>query len=177
MKKKSVLSILVVTVFLASVLLAACGGASTVSGSFAGRVDGSDAFIAVVVHANGEVTAYVCDGVAISEWFKGSVDGSSLDLTNASGAHLTADLSADSIYGTFALAGGSALNFTTNAVTEPAGLYRAEDTIDGVAYVGGWIVLPDGEERGLVSGGGKLQTATRGSGTLTPGWIDPISDP
>lgn len=29
----------------------------------------------------------------------------------------------------------------------------------------------------LISGGGKLQTLTRGSSTLTPGWVDPDTEP
>jgi hypothetical protein len=177
MTNKSVISFLVVIVFLASVLLTACGGASAASGSFAGRVDGSDAFISIVAHKNGKVTAYVCDGAIISEWFKGDLNGSSIDLTNANGAHLTADLSADSTNGTFTPSGGSALNFTTSAVTQPAGLYRAEETVDGVKYVDGWIVLPDGDVRGAKSGGGKISTAAKLSTGGGTNWIDPDINP
>ena len=105
----------VFVILLASLLLAACGGGSqTVNGSFVGKVDGSDAFIAVVLHGNGEVTAYICDGASISEWFKGNVDGSSLNLTNASGTRLTADLAADSFTGTFTPSSGSPSPSTFN---------------------------------------------------------------
>jgi hypothetical protein len=90
-------------------------------------LDGSDAFVAVVAYKNCQVTAYVCDSAMISEWFRGSADGTSINLTNANGAHLTADLAADSFDGTFTLAGGSALNFTVSAADQPAGLYRGED--------------------------------------------------
>jgi len=177
MTKKSLFWILVISTVLAS-LLSACGSeASTVKGSFAGRVDGSDAFISIVAHKNGKVTAYVCDGVTISEWFKGNLNGTSIDLTNANGAHLTANLSADSVNGAFTPSGSSALNFTTSAVTQPSGLYRAEDTQGGIAYTSGWIVLPDGNQRGVRSGGGKITTAaklTSGGGT---NWIDPETDP
>jgi serine/threonine-protein kinase len=171
-----------ILILLASLLLAACGGAAQpISGSFVGKVDGSDAFIAIVLHTNGEVTAYVCDSAIISEWFKGSVTGSSLDLTNASGARLTADLAADSFNGTFTLAGGSALNFSVTEEDQPAGLYRGEDTVDGVDLVAGWIVLPDGDQRGAVSGGGRtvpaptFDTSTRtGKGT---NWTNPDPEP
>lgn len=183
MKEKPILSVWLLFVFLASLVLSACsGGASTPSGSFVGKVDGSDAFISVVVHANGEVTAYVCDGADISEWFKGTADGSSLDLTNANGASLTATLSANSASGTFTPAGDSALNFSAEIASEPAGLYRADLTYENTAYVGGWIVLPDGDQRGSIVGGGRtfsgssLSTSTK---TVTPGsdWIDPTPDP
>ncbi len=172
----------VFVVLLVSLLLTACGGtAKPISGSFVGKVDGSDAFISVVLHTDGAVTAYVCDSAAISEWFKSNVTGSSLDLTNANGAHLTADLAPDSFNGTFSPAGGSALNFSVSAADQPAGLYRGEDTVDGVDLVAGWIVLPDGDQRGAVSGGGKtvgaptFNTTTRtGKGTT---WIEPDVEP
>jgi|CXWL01.1.fsa_nt_gi serine/threonine-protein kinase len=168
----------ILVILFASLLLTACGGAAKpVSGSFVGKVDGSDAFIAVILHKNGEVTAYVCDSADISAWFKGSVDGSSLDLTNADGARLTADLAADSFTGTFTPSGSSPLTFTVTKADQPAGLYRGEDTVDGVDLVAGWIVLPNGDQRGSVSGGGKvvsapaLNTSTRtGKGT---NWVDP----
>jgi len=170
---------------LASLLLAACGGGSkAVNGSFVGKVDGSDAFIAVILHTNGAVTAYVCDSADISEWFKGSVTGSSLDLTSKGGAHLTADLAADSFNGIFTPSranGASSLTFNVKAADQPAGLYRGENTVDAVDLVAGWIVLPDGDQRGAVSGGGKtvsaptFNTTTRtGKGTT---WIDPEPQP
>jgi hypothetical protein len=170
-----------ILILLASLLLAACGGGTqTVSGSFVGKVDGSDAFIAITLHTNGEVTAYVCDSATISAWFKGKADGSTLDLTNASGAHLTADLAPDSFTGTFTPSGangGSALTFSVQQAGEPAGLYRADATLDGVAYVGGWIVLPSGEERGAISGGGKLLTTLTGMDRTSSRWVDPTTDP
>ncbi|MEW6240015.1 MAG: hypothetical protein ACOYZ8_15810 [Chloroflexota bacterium] len=177
-------------ILLASLLLTACGGAAEpVSGSFVGKVNGSDAFIAVVLHTNGAVTAYVCDSVSISEWFKGNVDGASLDLTNASGARLTADLAPDSFTGTFTASDDSPLSFSVQQEDEPYGLYRDEDTVDGVDLVAGWIVLPNGEQRGAVSGGGRIvpaptfNTDTRtGKGTSwndpdTEPWMDPDTDP
>ena len=162
------------------VLLLACGGAAEpISGVFAGKVDGSDAFVSVVLHTDGTVTAYVCDSVGIAEWFKGSAGADTLDLTNAGGANITADLSADSFSGIFTPASGSALNFTVFFVNEPAGLYRLEETKDGAEYVTGWIVLPDGEARGLTRGGGGLQPPPSsdpksGKGTT---WIDPDPAP
>jgi hypothetical protein len=34
--------------------------------------------------------------------------------------------------------------------TGDAGLYRAEETIDGTEYVGGWIALADGRQQGSI---------------------------
>ena len=152
-------------------------------------MDGTDAFISVILHTDGTVTAYVCDSAAISEWFKGSVNGSSLDLTNADGARLTADLAADSFTGTFTPSSSSPLTFSAEQADQPAGLYRGEDTVDGVDLVAGWIVLPDGDQRGAVSGGGRVvsapvfNTSTRtGKGTNwtapdTSPWTDPSPEP
>ena len=170
MKRQLRSIILIFILILVGLLISACGGAEPVSGSYVGKVDGSDAFIALVAQKNGEVTASVCDGASISEWFRGSADGDTLELASKSGAHLAADLAADSINGSFTPSGGSSLDFIASAVTEPAGLYRAEQTIDGVDYVGGWIVLPGGEERGSISGGGKFLSTSSG---ITRGWIDP----
>lgn len=123
-------------------------------------INGSDAFIAVIQHTNGEVTAYVCDGTEISEWFNGTANGSSMDLTNVAGARLTAEVQADSVPGSFTQSDGSAFDFTANTASEPAGLYRADLAYEGTEYVGGWIVLAEGEQRGLISGGVKLITGS-----------------
>ncbi|MEW6083681.1 MAG: hypothetical protein AB1607_03705 [Chloroflexota bacterium] len=170
----------IVAILLAfSLLLAACGGATPPSGAFAGKVDGSDAFIAVVLHTDGTVTAYVCDGLAVAEWFKGNANGNSLDLTNADGATLNATTAADSFSGTFTPVGGSALNFSVSVVTEPEGLWRLDETVDGVDYVTGWVVLPDGDVRGLTRGGGTTQPPASSDPKSVKGttWVDPAPQP
>ena len=121
-----------------------------------GRVAGSDAFIAVV-STGSKALAYVCDGAKVSLWFTGAVkQGGLLEVTQASGAKLTANLAAQSVVGTLELEAGRVLNFRTEPVKDTAGLYRARTTLGGSSYLGGWIVLPDGEQRGNVVGGGTL---------------------
>lgn len=66
------------------------------------------------------------------------------------------------------------MSFSAGAASEPAGLYRGEQTLDGVDYVGGWIVLPNGEERGLIRGGGKFLAQSAG---ITRSWVDPDGEP
>lgn len=148
---------------LLALLATACGGqaAQTVSGSFVGEVAGSNAFVAVVAHTNGEVQAYVCDGESIAAWFQGNAANSAAELTNANGDTLVVKLDAQTAQGTFTPAGGTALAFKAEAANAPAGLYRAEATEEGKNYVGGWIVLPSGEERGgfgLLGSSALLQT-------------------
>lgn len=62
-----------------SVLLVSCddspAAVQALSGSFVGRLTGSDAFVTVVTNGT-DVRAYLCDGTAnreltISEWFRG----------------------------------------------------------------------------------------------------------
>jgi hypothetical protein len=109
-------------------------------------VEGTDAFIAVVVDKQNHALAYVCDGeegasAEVARWFRGAVaDDGSLDLRSDGGEHLVAEVSESGTEGTLAFPGGE----------EPAGLYRAEETVDGTEYVGGWILLEGGEQRGAV---------------------------
>lgn len=150
-----------------AVTLVACGGlrtaatatapsATSLAGNFAGAVPGTDAFLAVVVDKSDHALAYVCDSKQTADWFRGAVapDGA-LDLTAPDGAHLTGKVAPGSVAGTLTLAGKS-LPFTASPTEGDAGLYRATETINGTAYVGGWIVLPDGEQRGSVRGGNDI---------------------
>jgi hypothetical protein len=125
--------------------------------SFAGQVAGSDAFIAIVASPT-KMMAYVCDGtndqVSISEWFRGSISGDTFDLISTGGAHLLGKL-ADQASGTVKLSDGRELSFSAQAAQAPAGLYRAEQTVAGTSYVGGWIVLNDAQQRGAANGGGQ----------------------
>ncbi|AHY45993.1 Hypothetical Protein RradSPS_0710 [Rubrobacter radiotolerans] len=124
--------------------------------SFAGRVEGTDAFVAVVVNRENRALAYVCDGqegrtANVAEWFTGTVaEDGSLELRSENGAKLSAQVSGDGTEGTVQLPGGEEYAFSADPAEEPAGLYRAEETVDGEEYVGGWIQLPSGEERGAV---------------------------
>jgi len=195
MTKRSGTKVFMVIVVLIGLILSACGGAQVapVKGQFVGHVENSDAFVGVVAYADGHLGAYVCDGATISEWFQGPIEGSAVDITNKVGAHLIVNLTAKSVLGTVTLLDGSTLAFTANLVekplgSDPLGFYRAEETIDGVAYVGGWIILPNGEQRGAIMSGGKLKPApaissssktvsVEGLGTFTPGWKDPEPQP
>jgi hypothetical protein len=155
----------------AALLLAAgCGGDGDGSASdqppqglAAGRVEGSEAFIAFVAK-DGELAAYVCDSDTIAEWFRGPIEGNTVELQSEGGASLTAELSADGVTGTFTPSGGEPLAFTASPAGEGAGLYRAEGTVEGEELLAGWIVLPDGEQRGSLKRGGSVQAAP----TLNP---------
>ncbi len=141
------------------------------TGTWAGRVEGTDAFVAVV--GDGEqVAAYVCESGTIAEWFFGSESGADLALTSSGGAKLTLSLGGDAT-GQVTLANGTSHAFRA-AATDATALYRADgETPDG-RMIGGWIQLGN-ETRGSVSvvstGGIVLQPAVpidlSGSPTLT----------
>ena len=95
-----------------------------------------------------QVIAYLCDGkpqhVSLAQWFQGPVTSTGIDITNAHGAHLVATVSAQAITGTSRSDGRSA-PFTARLIPAPGsgyGLFRSEETFNGVRYLGGWIIPP-----------------------------------
>lgn len=140
--------------------LAACGGSSptatpapaaaNIPGAFVGAVPGTDAFVAITTKG-GTSLSYACDSKQVASWFKGPVTGNALDLTAANGDKLKATLSATGATGTLTMAGKD-FPFTAAPSTGDTGLFRAEQTVDGVNVVGGWIVSADGQQRGAVHG-------------------------
>jgi hypothetical protein len=117
-------------------------------GTFAGRVTGAGATVAIAVH-NGKAIAYVCDGNRIEAWLQGSAVGGSLSLTGTNGS-LNGSYSAKAATGSV-VAGGRQWTFTVPLVKPPSGLYRATATIRNAKVIGGWIVLGDGTQVGVVS--------------------------
>src|SRR5438067_3163198 len=155
-----------------------------VAGEFAGRVAGTDALIAVVSDGS-SVRVYACDGtptrqLTIGEWFKGTMQGSTIDLESLSGvAHVTAQVTSSGVTGTLQLARGSALSFSATPVTAPAGFWLYKAIQNGELQWAGWIVLPNGDARGSMptpartSLGVALNTTAGtaqlpGVGTVTP---------
>lgn len=110
--------------------------------TFVGRLDGTNAFVAIETVDRQQVRAYVCDGTSLIHWLDGSVAGDRVDAKARDGAGtLTATRRGDGFAGS---AFGHA--FTLSRATFPAGLYRATDP--SFAIEGSWIVLPDGSQRG-----------------------------
>jgi hypothetical protein len=148
--------------FVLGMMLVGCGApAPSVSGSFAGHVFGSEAFIAIVTNGT-DVSAYVCDGtsegVGISEWFKGTVAQNAFALVSRSDhAQLTGQLGADAASGTVTLPDGRELDFVVPVASDAAGLYAFKG--DELEATAGWvIIIPEGraDQRGAVAFGGSL---------------------
>lgn len=147
--------------------------------TYVGYVDGGGASVAVVVTGD-EAIAYVCDGVAVEAWVSGSAEDGRLALTNDDGDTLTGAYDDSELTGETE-AGGLTWTFTVEQVDPPEGLYRFADTIVGGAeVVGGWIVLPDGTQVGVVRVDGDPRPAGEldvGTGRVTIDGVAVTAEP
>ena len=121
--------------------------------TYAGPVDGRAATVAIALNG-GVAVAYVCDGRQIEAWLQGPASGGTMALIGAGGANLTGTYGNGVAAGSVA-ADGKAWTFTAPVAQEPAGLYRATASVAGAQVVGGWIVLPDGSQVGVMSEDGR----------------------
>ena len=114
--------------------------------SFAGRTEDQNLFAAVLTHADG-VEAYFCDGKR-SYWFKGVPSEGVLELREASGAKLLLELAGDVVVGRL-VADGATTRFDLPQVNGDV-LFRSDTFAGDTRVLGGWIVLPDGQQRGAI---------------------------
>lgn len=191
------LSVFGIALFAAlGLLLWACDGAGeTVVGNFAGAVSGTEAFFAIAAFRpqspDRDVLAYICDGHELAEWFEGSIEGNDVELMSDGGARLMAHIGEETTRGTIILADGTELEFDAPLVKgeneHHSGIWRAEDTIGGMALLGGRVVLQSLEQRGAVKSGSTVISNPTlnifnpivlvSGGQLMAVWIDPSPDP
>lgn len=119
-----------------------------VNASYAGRVAGGAATVALTTR-DGKAIAYLCDGKRVEAWLQGTAVDGTLALTGR-GATLAGTYTAGQAVGTVT-AGGTRWSFSAPVATAPSGLYRATAMVRGANLVGGWIVLVDGTQVGIVS--------------------------
>lgn len=98
------------------------------------------------------VSVYLCNGQDVSTWLHGTFDGRDVSLAS-DGVRVELTRAGDAVYGTVDLDDGIRHAFTAAAPTGNAGLYHVDE---GTEYGGGWIVLPDGRQRGAVTAGGDV---------------------
>ncbi len=141
------------------------GASAQQSTEYAGRTDDGAAAVSVSVRDD-KAIAYFCDGRSRESWLKGIVaDDGSMKLSGSDGAELVAALRNGEIVGTVD-DGKRTWRFTVRRVVEPSGLYRATAEVRGAKIDGGWIILQDGTQVGIVTRDGKPAAAPR---------IDPAS--
>ncbi|AZQ33772.1 hypothetical protein EJ357_10055 [Streptomyces cyaneochromogenes] len=130
---------------------------------YTGRTDDDSSAVAVTLR-DGRAIAYFCDGRAKESWLKGDVnDDGTMRLTGKDGSVLNGTLKEGvgvpplersrewgRIRGTVDIDGGHHA-FTADRTKKPSGLYRATATVRGAEVDGGWIVLPDGRQVGVLT--------------------------
>ncbi|MBI4788795.1 MAG: hypothetical protein HY782_17320 [Chloroflexi bacterium] len=136
-----------------------------IAGDWVGKVEGTDAFIGIASNGK-EVMAYVCDGKAITQWFHGTAGVDKVDLVagtfnlSAGPAILQGQLARDAATGAVTLANGQSFKYQASRAAGDAGLYRLEETVNNQKRLGGWVILNDGQLRGITANlnTGALQT-------------------
>jgi hypothetical protein len=131
--------------------------AQNLEATFVGKLEGSKALIAIVV-SGGKSLVYVCDSEKMAQWFRGPVIDGAVEVKTANGEQLSIRLSPQGAIGSLVW-GGQLYAFSAAPAEGTAGLYRVEASANQTAYIGGWIVNQQGEQRGAIIGGGSLTAA------------------
>ena len=124
--------------------------------TYAGRVKGGGPLLAISVR-DGVAVAYLCDG-KLEAWFKGTATAGRLTLTGKKGGDLTGTFNADRAKGSVTV-GPREWDFQTPTVKKPSGLWKATAEVRGATVEGGWVVLKDGTQVGMVTRNGVPTTA------------------
>jgi len=124
--------------------------------TYAGRVKGGGPLLAISVR-DGVAVAYLCDG-KLEAWFKGTATAGRLTLTGKKGGDLTGTFNADRAKGSVTV-GQREWDFQTPTVKKPSGLWKATAEVRGATVEGGWVVLKDGTQVGMVTRNGVPTTA------------------
>jgi hypothetical protein len=113
-----------------------------------GEADDEQTFVAVIRDGT-QFMVYACDDEH-DAWFRAQSFVSNMDFANAAGDSVSISLrEGGEAFGAITFAGLEPITFHLEA-TDAEVLFRAEDSIGGERVLGGWIVLPNGEQRGVV---------------------------
>lgn len=139
--------------------------AAAVKVTYAGSVEGGAASLAIAVN-NGTAIAYLCDGKRAEAWLQGTATVGKLSLTGAGNASIEGTYGNGVASGTVTAAGRT-WGFSLKAVRAPSGLYRSTANVRNATVVGGWIVLADGRQVGVLNFAGTTEPAPQL--TIAPG--------
>jgi len=118
---------------------------------FVGTVDGTDAFISLLV-ADKEALVYVCNGEEeIYEWFRGNItDPENISLKNGYGSQVVGKFVGQSFTGNVILTNGNSHSFTAipNSGSKTGIFQVYGDLAAQEGIVAGWILNAKSEERG-----------------------------
>jgi hypothetical protein len=96
-----------------------------------------------------EAIVYLCDGEEMGERVTGEV-GAGTKTLEGEEVRVELSLADDAVRGTVTLDGEEPQPFAANEASGDADLYVAEPTFDDTDYWAGWVVLPDGSQRGII---------------------------
>jgi hypothetical protein len=120
---------------------------------YVGRVQQGRASLGITIR-EGRATAYYCDGREHEAWLRGQA----LDGRLALDGKLTGSFGGGGVTGVLSLA-NEQFDVSVPAVQAPAGVFRANTDAGGTRIDGGWLVLPDQTQVGLVVVNGKPASA------------------
>ncbi|MGW2560297.1 hypothetical protein ACWCXB_13825 [Streptomyces sp. NPDC001514] len=126
---------------------------------YAGRTTDDTASVAISLRGD-QAIAYVCDGRTREAWMRGPVeeDGDMHLTSSDTNAKLDGILSGGKVTGTVDV-GDRNWSFTATKAVKPSGLYRATAEVRGAELKGGWIILQDGRQVGIITRDGKPAAA------------------
>lgn len=128
------------------------------TGVYTGRTDDDSSAVAVSLR-DGKAIAYFCDGQNIESWLKGDAKADGSMRLTGKGSTLDVTLKGSNQLSGTANVGGGNYAFTIDKTEKSSGLYRANSSVAGAKIEGGWIVLPDGEQVGILKRNGKPSAA------------------
>jgi serine/threonine-protein kinase len=108
---------------------------------------------------DGTAVAYLCDGKKLEAWFHGTAASGKFKLSGKkAGTTLAGSFTPTAASGQATVA-GKTMSFSLPQVHKPSGLYRAAAKVRNAEVKGGWIVLPDRTQVGVVTVGDVPQPA------------------
>lgn len=122
---------------------------------YAGVVQGNGGLVALSIR-NGKAIAYFCDG-RNEVWLKGTAEHGTVVLEGKKSL-ITAALGGGKAQGRLEFR-GARWRFVAPVAKKPSGLYRASAVVRGARIDGGWIVLADGRQVGMVNFAGSSESA------------------
>ncbi|WP_328475323.1 serine/threonine protein kinase [Actinoplanes sp. NBC_00393] len=124
--------------------------------TYAARLPGGAGTLFLALR-DGVAIAYLCDGNRVEAWFRGTVAGGAYHLTGKQGT-LDGVFTSAKATGRITL-GDRDIVFAVPAVRKPSALFRAAADVRGARVKGGWIVLPDGTQVGVLTVGDEPRPA------------------
>ena len=145
MRDRARITVLLLAILPLLAATASCGGdgqeersGKPVEGTFVGRLEGTNAFVAVVASPvergkdRRDVTVYVSDGRRLSESFAASARGNSFSASSdGSAAETKGELGPDTARGSVELPGGKTVRYEAARATGAAGLYDVSVSAKG----------------------------------------------